>query len=170
MLGVSSDFPWWGGPQRVMPLCVITALELPASLESSWREGSDPSLPCGLPSVTLPLSVTTPDGTASVYAQSGCSGRWHSCPCETYNNVSVHIHINYSPKQLAQSHLTRDKEFDDKSYASSTRFCNYSNTYLGQVYTYLETVFPCLGFCGPLIILLFTLICFYASISMCICS
>lgn len=61
------------------------------------------------------------DGTASADAQSGCRGRWHSCPREAYNNVSVHIHINYSPKQLAQSHLTRDKEFDDKSYASSTK-------------------------------------------------
>lgn len=38
-------------------------------------------------------------------------------------NVSVHIHVDCSPKQFAQSHLIRDKkEFDYKNYASSTKF------------------------------------------------
>ena len=51
---------WWGRfPVGNASVCVLAALERPGSLESSWREGSDSSLPCGLPSVTLPLSVTT---------------------------------------------------------------------------------------------------------------
>ena len=49
------------------------------------------------------------------------TGRWHSCPREAHKSVSAHIHVNYSPTQLAQSHLTRDKEFNDKNYASSTK-------------------------------------------------
>lgn len=60
-------------------------------------------------------------------------------------NLNVNIHINFTPKQLAQSHLTGDKRkylvIKNDLFFPTKFWLLFQYTYLEHVYTYIETIY-----------------------------